>query len=137
MKKIRILRQILKTTRADKIVISFILFTFLSAFIILLVEPNINTYSNALWYCYAVISTVGFGDIVAITFIGKIISVLLTIYSLFVIAIATGVVVSFYTNAIANKYSESRAVILDKLEHLPDLSKEELAEISNIVKKIK
>ena len=137
MKKIRILRQILKTTRADKIVISFILFTFLSAFIILLVEPNINTYSNALWYCYAVISTVGFGDIVAITFIGKIISVLLTIYSLFVIAIATGVVVSFYTNAIANKYSESRAVILDKLEHLPALSKEELAEISSIVKKIK
>ena len=50
-----------------------------------------------LWYCYEVISTAGFGDVVAVTFIGKMCSVLLTIYSLFVVAIATGVVVNFYT----------------------------------------
>ncbi len=137
MKKLRILKQILKYTGADKIILAFIAFLFLSALIIMIAEPNINTYSDALWYCYAVISTIGFGDLVAVTFIGKCASVLLTIYSIFVIAIATGVVVSFYTNVVSNRFSESKGIILDKLERLPELSKEELEEISKKVKNMK
>ena len=95
MKRIKVLGSVLKRTRADKIIIGFIVFIFAIAAVIQLVEPDINRYGDALWYCYAVISTAGFGDVVAVTFIGKMCSVLLTIYSLFVVAIATGVVVNW------------------------------------------
>ena len=95
MKRIKVLGNVLKRTRADKIIIGFIVFIFAIAAVIQLVEPDINRYGDALWYCYAVISTAGFGDVVAVTFIGKMCSVLLTIYSLFVVAIATGVVVNY------------------------------------------
>ena len=89
MKRIKVLGSVLKRTRADKIIIGFIVFIFAIAAVIQLVEPDINRYGDALWYCYAVISTAGFGDVVAVTFIGKMCSVLLTIYSLFVVAMAT------------------------------------------------
>ncbi len=135
MKKIRILRAVLRKTHADKIIAGFLGFFFLCALIVLLVEPDIARYGDALWYCYSVVSTVGFGDFVAATFIGKLCSVLLTVYSLFVIAIATGVVVSFYQNLVEQQRKETTTQFLDKLERLPELSKEELQEISDKVKK--
>ena len=64
MQKLRILKGILKRTKADRIILSFVISFFLDALFILLVEPELNSYGDALWYCYAVLSTVGFGDIV-------------------------------------------------------------------------
>ena len=113
MKRIKVLGSVLKRTRADKIIIGFIVFIFAIAAVIQLVEPDINRYGDALWYCYAVISTAGFGDVVAVTFIGKMCSVLLTIYSLFVVAIATGVVVNFYTQMVELQRKETLAMFMD------------------------
>ena len=53
---------ILKRTKATQILSGYIVFLFVSAAIIQLVEPDINRYGDALWYCYAVLSTAGFGD---------------------------------------------------------------------------
>lgn len=137
MKKLKILWIILKRTKTDRIILGFILFLFIDAAIIQTVEPSINRYGDALWYCYAVISTAGFGDLIVITFIGKLCSVLLTIYSLFVIAIATGVVVSFYGQMVEMHQKETLTMFMDKLEHLPELSQEELINISEKIKKIR
>lgn len=135
MKKLRILWRILRHTHADRILLGFILFLLADAAVIQIVEPNINRYGDALWYCYAVISTAGFGDIVAVTLIGKIGSVLLTIYTLFVVAIVTGVVVNFYTQLVEMQRKETLAAFMDKLERLPELSKDELENISKNIKK--
>lgn len=135
MKKLKLLWGILKKTNAHKIIAGFIVFMLGCALVVLLAEPDIHRYGDALWYCYSVVSTAGFGDIVATTFIGKICSVLLTVYSLFVVAVATGVVVSFYNRCVDKHFEESKEVFLDKLERLPTLSKEELEEISEKAKK--
>lgn len=133
MKRLRILNTILKRTRTYPILLSYLIFILIDAFVIQLAEPEINTYLDALWYCYAVISTAGFGDIVTITLIGKIASVLLTIYSLFVIAIATGVVVNFHSQLIQIRQQDTLAAFADKMQHLPELSPEELQEMSQRV----
>lgn len=137
MKRLRLLWGILKRTHADKIISGFVLFLFIIAAVILLVEPDIHRYGDALWYCYAVISTAGFGDLVATTLVGKICSVLLTLYALFVIAIATGVVVNYYTQLVELQKKETLALFMDQLEHLPELSREELENISEKVKKLR
>ena len=98
---------------------------------------NNTNIKDALWYCYAVISTAGFGDVVAVTFIGKMCSVLLTIYSLFVVAIATGVVVNFYTQMVEMQRKETLAMFMDQLERLPELSREELENISRKVRQFR
>ena len=137
MKKLKLLWIILKRTKATQILSGYIVFLFVSAAIIQLVEPDINHYGDALWYCYAVISTAGFGDVVAVTFIGKMCSVLLTIYSLFVVAIATGVVVNFYTQMVEMQRKETLAMFMDQLERLPELSREELENISRKVRQFR
>ena len=137
MKRLKLLWIILKRTKATQIILGFVLFLFANAAVIQLVEPNINRYGDALWYCYAVISTAGFGDFVAVTFIGKISSVLLTIYAIFVIAIVTGVVVNFYTQMVEMQRKETLIMFMDKLERLPELSKEELESISRKVREFR
>lgn len=134
MKRLRILNFILRRTHTYPILFTYLIFLLADALVILLVEPDINTYGDALWYCYAVLSTAGFGDIVATTFIGKAASVLLTVYSLLVIAIVTGVVVNFHSQLIQIRQKETLAAFVDKLEHLPELSLDELKEISERVK---
>ena len=123
---------ILKRTKATQILSGYIVFIFVSAAIIQLVEPDINRYGDALWYCYAVLSTAGFGDIVAMTFVGKLVSVLVTIYT-----IVTGVVVNYYGQIVEMQRRETAMMFLDKLERLPELSKEELEDISKRVKKFR
>ena len=137
MKRLKLLWIILKRTKATQIILGFVLFLFANAAVIQLVEPNINRYGDALWYCYAVISTAGFGDFVAVTFNGKICSVLLTIYAIFVIAIVTGVVVNFYTQMVEMQRKETLIMFMDKLERLPELSKEELESISRKVREFR
>lgn len=137
MKKLRILNAVLKKTHADKIIAGFVIFLLVSALIILLVEPEITRYGDALWYCYSVFSTTGFGDIVATTFITKALSVLTTIYSLFATAVVTGVVVSFYNGCVESQFKETKTAFLDKLQRLPELSKEELEEIAEKARKWK
>lgn len=136
MKRLRILKGVLKRTHADRLIVSFVVFLMIDAFLIMLVEPGINNYRDALWYCYAIFSTAGFGDLVAVTNIGRILSILLTIYAILIVAIVTGVVVAFYNDVVSIEYKAAKAEVLDKLENLENLTKEELAELSERIRKI-
>lgn len=100
-------------------------------------DPGINSFGDALWYLYAVISTAGFGDIVASGLISRIISVLVTVYSVIVIAVITGVIVNYYTQIVEAKNKETLSRFLDRLEQLPELDREELEELSEKVKRFR
>ena len=136
MKKLRVLRAVLKRTNTNKLLLSFFLFYLADAFVIFLVEPNITSYWDALWYSYSVFSTCGFGDEVAVTVVGRILCVLLTIVTILIVAVVTGVVVAFYNDLVSMQYKASKAELLDKLEHLEDLSKEELRDISERIRRL-
>lgn len=127
--------RVMKQTGVHKVLVTYLMFVFIAAWIVLLTEPGITRYGDALWYCYDVISTTGFGDVVVHGFIARTISVAVTVYSLIVIAIMTGVFSNFYTQVIREGQRGTLAAFLDRLEHLPELSKEELAELSEKVKK--
>lgn len=137
MQKLRVMKGVFVRTGAHRILSSFLLFFFLGALVIWLTDPGIDSYGKALWYCYAVVSTVGFGDVVASAFLTRIISVLLTIYGLFALAILTGVIVNFYTQMIQIQQRDTLSAYADKLEHLPELSPEELEELSQKVRKFR
>lgn len=134
MKKLRILKRILVRTHTMELIVGFFAFIFIVGAIIAIVEPEIHTYRDALWYCYACVTTIGFGDVTVTTAISKLISVILSIYAAFIIAIVTGVVVNFYNQLIKLRQQETLTAFLDKLEHLPELSKEELAQMAERAK---
>ena len=86
----------MKYTKADKIIFGYLLFFVAAAFVIWLFEPEITRIWDSLWYCYVTSTTIGFGDFVAVTIVGRIASIALSIYSIIVIALVPGIVVSYF-----------------------------------------
>ena len=71
-----------------------------------MVEPTITTFWDGMWYSFAVVTTIGFGDFAATTLVGRILTVVLGIYGIVVVAIMTSVIVNFY-NAVSAKEKTS------------------------------
>ena len=103
--KVKVLFKIIVSTFSLEVL--FGLLTMIVCFSIILtsIEPNIESFPDALWYCFAVVTTIGFGDIVAVTPAGRILSVMLGLYGLVVVAVITSIIVNFY-NATAGKQDQ-------------------------------
>ena len=94
--KVRVLFKIILKTFSLEILFGLLTMIVCFSLIFMRVEPKITTFPEALWYCFAIVTTIGFGDLVAVTPIGRILSVLLGIYGLVVVAVITSIVVNFY-----------------------------------------
>lgn len=136
-KNFRILLNILRRTDLDRVLLVYIIFVFISAAILNSVEPNIKNYGDSLWYSFSVLTTIGFGDITVSTGAGKILTILLSIYSILIIAMIPGVITSFYTEILKVQSRDSIEEFMTDLEHLPELSRQELAELSEKVVKFR
>lgn len=135
MKKLKRLWKILKITNVDKMLIGFLLFILAISFAFLAAEPEVKTYGDTLWYAFSIITTIGFGDFYAVTVVGRICTVVLGLYGILIVALIPGVVVSYYLEFIQSKMDDTTGVFLEKLENLDQLSKEELRDISDKIKK--
>lgn len=134
MKKLRRIIMILKRTGTLKMLVSFIVFYCAASTVVWLFEPNVNTIGDGFWYCFVASTTIGFGDIVALTYLGRIITILVSVYGIVVTAMIPGVVVSYYMEFLKIKEKETVSLFLERLEHLNELSREELTELSGKIK---
>ena len=108
-----------------------------SSVIVSMFEPEVGGIGNSMWLMFQVVTTIGLGDFTATSFVGRAAAVVLSVYSVFFLALITGVVVSFCSERMRARRGESIAHFLDQLEHLPELSTEELTELSEKVKSLK
>ena len=136
-KKWKLLRGVLRKTHTYKIIVAFFAVFFLIALIIWLNDPAVHTYRQSIYYCVMIASSVGNGDVIVSTTLARILTMFLSVYSLFAIAIVTGVVVSYYNAYTQMQFRDSIENFTEKLEQLPDLSEDELREISDAVKKFR
>ena len=67
-----------------------------SSLILMTFEPNINTFPDALWHTFAVVTTIGFGDFVAETLVERLVTVALGMYGIIAVAVITSIIVNFY-----------------------------------------
>ena len=95
--------------------------------------------SNRIRYpgCFVASTTVGFGDMVAVTFLGRIITVIVVLYGIITTAMIPGVALTYYLEYVKAKESETTSRFLEQLENLPNLSHEELEQLSKKIKEIK
>ena len=94
--KLNILMNIIRETYVMEILLGLLLMIIACSSIMSTLEPNMENYGDALWYCFALVTTIGFGDISATTLVGRVLSVFLGIYGIVVVAIITSVIVNFY-----------------------------------------
>ena len=135
MKNVRRALYVLKRTGAINIFFSFMLFIIAASILLMLVEPEVKTVGDGLWYSFVAATTIGFGDICVVTIVGRVITVLVGVYGIFVTAMATGVIVSYYMEYLKIKEHETISTFLEELEHLPEFSKEQLEDLSARIKK--
>ena len=134
MKRLRVLWNIIRVTGADVVVFGFLIAYGSAAVLLPRFEPGIPNFGDALWYLFASFTTIGFGDFVAVTTAGRLITVVVALYGILVVALATGVIVGFYNELLRARAKDGLRVFVAELEHLPDLSRDELSELARKVR---
>lgn len=77
-----------------EVILGLIILIVLSSFLLPYIEPGIETFGDSLWYCFALITTIGFGDYSAVTASGRILSVAIGCYGIVIVSMVTGIIVS-------------------------------------------
>lgn len=95
--RLRLFHRILRTTQMYGILGGFLVYFFVTAILIWILDPEVDTFGSSLWYCFVCCTTVGFGDIVPSGALSRVLTVLLTIYGILIVAVIPGVIVSYFT----------------------------------------
>ena len=94
--KVKVLFKIVLNTFSLEILFGLLTMIVCFSLVFMKVEDSITTFPEALWYCFAVVTTIGFGDFVAVTPVGRVLTVFLGLYGIVVVAVITSIVVNFY-----------------------------------------
>lgn len=125
-----ILWRTIKSVGAQRIFVVYLVFLLACCGVFRLVEPDtFPGFGDAVWYCFQTITTIGFGDIVPSTALVRGISVVIGLSALFVVALLTGVTVSYFNEKMRLRRNESFVEFDHGMEHLTELSPEQLARL--------
>ncbi len=125
----------MKRTGMMHMLIVYAIFFSVVSVILFLIEPGMKNVGDGFWYTFVASATIGFGDLTAITAAGRVLTVIVSLYGIILAAMIPGVFVSYYTEYLKIRETETVSTFLEKLEHLPELSNDELVELSEKVKK--
>lgn len=94
--RLDILKDIIRKTYAIEIVSGLLVMIVVFSNVLTFTDDAFPTYWDALWYCFAVVTTIGFGDLTPISGLGRFLSVILGVYGIVVVALITSIIVNFY-----------------------------------------
>lgn len=94
--KLDVLREIVRKTYAAEIISGLLLLIVAFSYMLKFTDEAFASFEDALWYCFAVVTTIGFGDLTPTTAIGRVLSIILGIYGIIVVALITSIIVNFY-----------------------------------------
>jgi len=104
------IRQVIKKSKRALIAVSAlaIIYILISALVIFNAEPEtFGTFFDAVYWATISLTTVGYGDIYAVSTIGKIITMISAIMGIAVVALPAGVITAGYTQVLAEEKNNS------------------------------
>ena len=118
--RLDLLRDIVQQTYAAEIIFGLLLLIASFSFVLRYTDQASfdGKYTNALWYCFAVVTTIGFGDMTATSTVGRILTVILGVYGIVVVALITSIIVNFYGEM--KKSGPDEADLLPEAEQEPE-----------------
>jgi voltage-gated potassium channel len=119
------LMNILKTNNLDKMIGSVIILILVSSVPIVIIEPHINSFNDAIWWAVVTTTTVGYGDISPETGLGRIIAIILMVTGIGIIGAITGSVATYFTSNQKAAENSHISFIKSELDKYPNLTQED------------
>ena len=104
-----LLLKIIRRTYVAEILFGLVTLIVVFSMIFYSTDASFKTYGDALWYCFAIVTTIGFGDFTTVSTFNRIFSVILGIYGIIVVAAITSVIVNFYQESTKEGVEKKRA----------------------------
>ncbi len=127
MKSLTLFSLILKQTHTRQFLRSFMIAYVLCCLVLHWIDPiDLPTYGDAFWFGFIVFTTIGLGDYTVTTLPARLVTVFLGIYGILAIGFICGVGASWLFEKARERRNESVSLMLYQLEHLDELSDEQL-----------
>lgn len=97
--KLRGILNIMRKTYAFEILYGLLILILASAFFFFIMEDSVKTYGDGLWFAFAVVTTIGFGDISVTDPMSRILAVILGMYGIVTVAVLTSIIVNYYNES--------------------------------------
>jgi voltage-gated potassium channel len=122
-----LLSTVFNSRRLRTILGALIFFVLLFGYIFYLIEDNVNTFGDGIWWALVTVTTVGYGDITPATTVGRFVASALMFLGLGLIATVTAIVSAKFVQNFVDHHTNDD--VLEKLEEISD-------EINELKKKI-
>ena len=122
--KINIISNIIKKSLANEIILSLLILVVLCSIYFTIVEPDMTSYVDSLWYSFSVITTIGFGDVYVTTTFGRILSVILGTSGIVVVALFTSLIVNFYNEMSKKRQEREMQKIIKEVKEIEKIEEE-------------
>ena len=123
--KADVISDVIRKSLVNEIIAALLILVILCSLYFTLVEPNITSYVDSLWYSFTVITTTGFGDVYVVTTLGRILSIILGICGIAVVAVFTSLIVNFYHEMNRKREEKTLKIIADEVKELEESKKQE------------
>lgn len=105
---LRVLANVIRESYATEVLLGLVLLIVSFSYCLKSWEPAITSLGDGIWYCFAIVTTIGFGDIAATTILGRIVSIILGMYGIVVVSLITSIIVNFYGEMKREKEEEGK-----------------------------
>lgn len=122
--RLNVISRIIKKSMVYEIILALMILVILCSVYFTIVEPSMTSYVDSLWYSFAVITTIGFGDVTVSTTLGRILSVILGISGIVVVALFTSIIVNFYNEMNKKRDEAEIRRVIKKIDELERIEKE-------------
>lgn len=134
------IKESIKINRFTYVLILTTLIIVISAVIISLLENM--SFGDALWWCFVTFTTVGYGDVLLTTTIGRMVAVILMVVGIGFIGITTSTIAVHIINDRKRKTRKNFKIeiietVKDKLNSFDDLSENDIDDICKTLKSLK
>jgi len=96
-----------------------VLVTVVFGLAVFIIDPNVHSFSDGLWFAWVTMTHVGYGDVVPTSFIGRLLSILLILFGLAVLALMTATFSTILMNrGMGESAKDERSQILAEIMRL-------------------
>ena len=89
-------------------------------FVVFIIDPNIHSFSDGVWYAWVTMTHVGYGDVVPTSFLGRVLACLLILFGLAVLALLTAIFSTILIGRDMGGMARDESQILEEIRLLHD-----------------